>query len=593
MSEGRFYPEEVIEELIDRNDIVDTVSEYVKINKKGKDYFGLCPFHKEKTPSFSVVPAKQIFYCFGCGKGGNVLHFIKSIENIEYIDAIRVLAEKSSYVLPESRDAAQAGREQRQKTLIQVNTLAARYFFSMLKTEESMEARKYLSKRGLDIEIIKTFGIGYAQDRYEALSAHLKQKGFLEKDIVDAGLAFLKDGNQLTDRFRNRIMFPIFDARKRVIAFGARIISGEGAKYMNSPETPVYNKSSNLYGIHIAKDHSRDGIIIVEGYMDCIALHQAGIKNCVASLGTALAQRQARILKKMSQDITIAYDSDAAGQAAALRGLDMLSNMGLNVRVVVMPDGKDPDDFIKKHGVEAFKDQVKNAKPLVEYKAYLARKKVDLSKTEGIIKFLNEMAKAVAMVSNDVEKEMYVKKIASDYSISEEALMNEVKKHMPGAGVDGDVQDRPIVSKRLKGNDDRKKHFFSAIAILCLNPDLAGVMMDELDESYLEDEGLQKLFDHVKKRVNQARRIDENYILNVLEEKDASLFSGVSAIMEYSKDTKKALLDKITSYRVDVIKGRINRITSTLDSGDTDEQMKDKLDRELLENMMMLRKTKK
>lgn len=592
MKYGRFYPEEVIEELIERNDMVDTVSGYVKLIKKGKDYFGLCPFHREKTPSFSVVPSKQIFYCFGCGKGGNVIHFIKNIENIEYADAIHLLAERSSYILPESQDDRQMQREQRDRTLIQINTEAARFFFSLFKTEESMEARKYLTQRGVELDTVKKFAIGYASADMHQLSLHLRKQGYRDEDIIEAGLAFRNKDGEITDRFRNRIIFPIFDIRKRIIGFGGRIISGTGAKYMNSPETPVYQKSSSLYGIHIAKDDTGETMVVVEGYMDCIALHQAGIGFCVASLGTSLSQRQARILKKMSQEVIISYDSDAAGQAAALRGLDLLSDMGVRVKILMMDEGKDPDDYICTHGVERYRELIKQAMPLVEYKAHLIKKKVDMNTTDGVVQFLNEMAKSISKVDNEMEKEKYIQKISRDYMISEQALMDETRKY--GVGLVQPVQSsiRLVPKKKEKTEDAKKRRFFTAVAIACQKPILAENLAERMDPSFLDEELFRQMFDGIRERVHHSKGVDDNYILTLLDESDASLFSGVSATVGTSKDMDKALEAAISSYKEEIVKKRIESIAAALTRRNLDFQEEGQLQTQLLENMALLKKMK-
>ncbi|HPQ48177.1 MAG TPA: DNA primase, partial [Clostridia bacterium] len=348
---ANYYPDEVIEEIIEKNDIVDVVSDYVKINRKGKDYFGLCPFHNEKTPSFSVVPSKQIYYCFGCGKGGNVLNFISGIENVEYIDAIKMMADRASVTLPESNDSRERESSGYIKKLVEINTEAARFFHEKLM--ENPDAQAYLRNRKIKDSTIRKFGIGFAPDSWDAVLKHLKGKGYNEKDITTAGLA-KKGSTSYYDSFRNRIMFPIIDIRNRVIGFGGRILSGEGAKYINSPETPAYNKSSSLYGINIAKNSKAEKIIIVEGYMDCVAIHQAGFQNCVASLGTALTRKQASMLKKLVPEIIIAYDMDQAGRNATIRGLDLIASIGCDVKILEMPEGKDPDEFIKINGREAF-----------------------------------------------------------------------------------------------------------------------------------------------------------------------------------------------------------------------------------------------
>lgn len=327
MTERYIYPEPLIEEIISKNEIVDTVSRYVKIDRKGKDYFGLCPFHQEKTPSFSVVPAKQIYYCFGCNKGGNVINFIKDIENLSYSEAVKLLAERANIVIPEKNSYVDEAVLRKEKRTYEMNSLSARFFYENMRFKISNQAKEYLGKRGIKGETITLFGIGYAPDEWSALTEYLKSKGFNDDEIVEAGLAS-KSKNKVFDKFRNRIMFPIIDVRNRVIGFGGRALEEKDVKYMNSPETVVYKKNKSLYAMNLAKNTREDFVIVVEGYMDCISLHQAGFTNVIASLGTSLTDNQAKMIKRVFGQAIIAYDNDAAGQNATLRGLDILAGLG-------------------------------------------------------------------------------------------------------------------------------------------------------------------------------------------------------------------------------------------------------------------------
>jgi DNA primase len=330
------YPEPIIEEIITKNDIVETISGYVKLDRKGKDYFGLCPFHKEKTPSFSVVPAKQIYYCFGCNKGGNVINFIKDIENLEYGEAVRLLADKAGITIPEKNSYVDEASLRKEKRTYEMNSIAANFYYDCIKSDSDHIALDYLKERKVEAKTITNFGIGYAPDAWNKLTDHLKKNGFTEKEIIEAGLASKSKGGVI-DKFRNRVMFPIIDTRGRVIGFGGRALKDDDVKYMNSPETCVYKKNKSLFGINIAKNTAEHFSIVVEGYMDCITLHQAGFTNTIASLGTALTDSQAKMIKRMFGQVIIAYDNDAAGQNASLRGLDILANMGCVVKVLVIP----------------------------------------------------------------------------------------------------------------------------------------------------------------------------------------------------------------------------------------------------------------
>ena len=322
------YPEQVIEEVRLRNDIIEVVSGYVKLERKGRSYWGLCPFHSEKTPSFHVEPNKQFFYCFGCNKGGSVIQFIMNIENLEFVDALKLLADRAGIALPESEDPKERERARRRKKIIELNRLAARFFFSSLAGDNGLEARNYLYRRGLSDKTIRKFGLGYSPAGWDELTRMLLENKYPESLLLESGLSVRSKSGELIDRFRGRIMFPIFNIRGNIIGFGGRVLDGSMPKYMNSPDTPVYNKSRELYGLNYARTSPSKRLLIVEGYMDVISLHQAGIDFAVASLGTALTKMQGWILKKYSEEVIIAYDSDAAGRAATLRGLEILRKPG-------------------------------------------------------------------------------------------------------------------------------------------------------------------------------------------------------------------------------------------------------------------------
>ena len=363
-----YYPEEVIEDVRIRNEIVEVASSYIKLERKGRRYFALCPFHGEKTASFCIEPSKQFFYCFGCNKGGSVIHFIMNIENLEFLDAIRFLADRAGVTLPEPDDNKEKEKARLRKNILEVNKEAARFFFSNLASSSGIDAQGYLKKRNLTEKAIKQFGVGVAPQSKNALTEHLLKKGMSKDLLLKAGISLeTKDGN-LIDRFRGRIMFPIFNIRGNTIGFGGRALGDIQPKYMNSPDTLVFNKSRELYGLNYARLSKSNKLLIVEGYMDVISLHQGGIDYAVASLGTALTQSQAWILKKYSEEVIICYDSDTAGQAATLRGLDILEKSGCNVRVLLLPDGKDPDEYIKNNGSKKFKNLVDRAISLLEYK---------------------------------------------------------------------------------------------------------------------------------------------------------------------------------------------------------------------------------
>jgi DNA primase len=416
-------PEDVIEKIKYENDIVDVISEKVRMKKSGRNYTGLCPFHNEKSPSFSVSRDKQIYKCFGCGEAGNVITFVMKTRNLPFIDAVKILAERVHIDL----DFLESGNNKKNDTnekLLKLNVEAARYFFSNL--EQNQKANEYFLRRGIMKSTIRKFGLGYAFDDWHGAMNYLLRKGYTEKDLLTNGLIIKNDKGNRYDRFRNRIIFPVFDYRGRVIGFGGRVMDDSKPKYLNSPETPLFKKGVNLYGLNFAlKKQSSRTFIIVEGYMDCIALHQYGITNVVASLGTALTQSQAKLLKKYADNIIISYDADTAGQKATLRGLKILKDSGLEVKVLKVPKGKDPDEFVRNNGIEAFEELIKNAMPLVDYRIKSEEDGLNLSDDEQKMKYIRRTA-SILMDLDPVEKDIYVKKIAETTGVKEQAIYDQL-----------------------------------------------------------------------------------------------------------------------------------------------------------------------
>lgn len=423
-----FIPEDIVEKVRESNDIVDVISEYVPLKRRGKNLVGLCPFHKEKTPSFSVQPEKQIYHCFGCGEGGNVISFIMKYKNIEFVDAVVMLAERANIEIPEGHanyDSVKAGLKEK---IYNVNIEAAKFFYAGLK--RSNTALEYFKGRGIDEKTARKFGLGYSYDSMDFLLKYFSSKGYTPEFLMSAGLVIKKENRELYyDRFRNRVMFPVFDVRSRVIGFGGRVLDDSKPKYLNSPETPVFNKGNNLYGLNFAvKGNINRKILIVEGYMDVIALHQYGIINAVASLGTALTKEQAKLIKRYADDVIISYDADTAGQAATLRGLDILADTGLNVTILNIPSGKDPDEFIRAEGRDAFIKSMDNSIPLIEYKIKRNSEGYNLSTTEGKIGFIKACSEILCEVSDPVVVDAYVAKLSGETGISAQALYDEISK---------------------------------------------------------------------------------------------------------------------------------------------------------------------
>ncbi|MEY7998953.1 DNA primase [Clostridium sp. Mt-5] len=411
--------EDVIQKVKDENDIVDVISESVKLKKSGRNYLGLCPFHHEKTPSFSVSRDKQIYKCFGCGEAGNVFTFVMKSKNLNFPEAVKLLADRANIDIDFDEDKDNIRKNTFQK-LYKLNVEAARYFFNCLRRNK--RAKDYLSNRGITENTIKRFGLGYSVDSWNHMLKFLKNRGFTELDMISVGLIVKSQKENYYDRFRNRIIFPVFDSRGRVIGFGGRVLDDSKPKYLNSPETPLFKKGINLYGLNFVmkSDFSRV-LIIVEGYMDCIALHQCGITNAVASLGTALTVNQARLMARYADKVIISYDADTAGQMATMRGMDILKDAGLEVEVLQIPNGKDPDEFIRNNGRTNFLRLVDKALPLIEYRIQNVKRNINFNNSEGTIKYVEEVLKVLAKV-DPIEREIYLKRLSEETGIRDQVL---------------------------------------------------------------------------------------------------------------------------------------------------------------------------
>ncbi|MGM9916494.1 DNA primase [Anaerotignum sp.] len=426
------YPREVVDEVRLQNDIVEVISQYVPLKQKGSSYFGLCPFHNEKTASFSVNSEKQFYYCFGCGAAGNVFSFLMEMENCDFPEAMKRLADRAHITLPEPEKNAQAiAAEQLKQRLFDIHTTAGRFFYDCLQSEEGKEARAYLQKRQMDPRIARKFGIGYSPDRYDALFKHLKEKGFSVSDILKTGLVLEnKDGKGYHDRFRGRLMFPIFDVQGRVVGFGGRILAKGEPKYLNSPETILFSKSRNLYGLNFAKAARKRELILVEGYMDMLSIYQAGFHNVVASLGTAFNQEHARTLKRFADDVILLYDSDEAGTNAALRAIPVLVKNGFRVKVTQVPDGKDPDEFIKAKGAAEFSKLLINAVHYISFEIACIQRKYNLKNPEHRVRFATEAAEILAKLDSEIERNVYLGEVSRVTGVEEEAICSEIGKLM-------------------------------------------------------------------------------------------------------------------------------------------------------------------
>ena len=431
-----YYPEELIEEVRMKNDIVDVVSGYVKLQKKGSSHWGLCPFHNEKSPSFSVSGSKQMFHCFGCGAGGNVFTFVMNYENYTFPEAVKFLADRAGVKLPEVEYSAEMKQKANKRArLLEVNKEAAKYFYYQLRTPRGEIGYRYLQKRELSDETIHKFGLGYAGNNGAELVQYLRQKGFSDEEIKEAGVASYSERGGLYCQFWNRVMFPIQDINHRVIGFGGRVMGDGEPKYLNSPETPVFDKRRNLYGLNFARTARSGNIILCEGYMDVIAMHQAGFTQAVASLGTAFTSEQASLLHRYTENVLLAYDSDGAGVKAALRGIGILREAGLTGKVINMKPYKDPDEFIKNLGKEAFQERIDKAENSFFFEIRILSEQYDMNDPEAKTKFHREIAKKLCEFKEDVERDNYLQAIAEKYLIGIENLRKLVVSYASQTGL--------------------------------------------------------------------------------------------------------------------------------------------------------------
>ena len=421
------FSEQFLQELSERNDIVDVVSGYVQLTRRsGSNLFGLCPFHSEKTPSFSVSPDKQIYHCFGCGKGGSVIGFIMEIENLSFPDAVGFLARRAGMAMPEENDHGESKRRER---MLHLNRDAARFFHEQLKTPAGQTARDYIARRGLTARTVTNFGLGFAPNTWSSLTDAMKQKGYSERELFEAGLVRQgKSGRGVYDTFRNRLMFPVIDVRGNVIGFSGRILDDGEPKYMNSPETLVFSKSHNLFALNLAKKSKSGYLILAEGNIDVASLHQAGFDSAVASLGTSLTDAQARLMSRYVSEVVIAYDNDGAGQKAAQRAITILEKLDVRVRVLRMEGAKDPDEYIAKFGPDAFRNLLEKSENHVEYRLDSLKANFDLTSDEQKVAFLKEAADIVAQLPGAVEREVYAMRLSEQTGVPKDAVEDEIRR---------------------------------------------------------------------------------------------------------------------------------------------------------------------
>ncbi len=595
------YSDELLDEIKSKNDIVDIVSQYVVLKRTGRNYMGLCPFHKEKSGSFCVSPDKQIFHCFGCGVGGNVFHFISKIENLNFKESVEMLANRAGVELPVSSNSAEDDKRERLKSRVyEVNKCAAEFYHENLYKPTAKPGQEYVKKRHLDNKTLKAFKIGYS-GRFNELYTELKSKGFTEEEILASCLVNKNPDGKFIDRFRNRLMFPIFDTHERVIAFGGRVLDDSKPKYINSPEDIVYSKGRHLFAFNIARKYNSKTIIMVEGYMDAVSLHQRGIHNAVASLGTALTEAQGRLLRRSCEKVIIGYDADGAGQAATLRGLEILQNLGCDIRILQIEGAKDPDEFVVKYGPERFQMYVDKAISLVEFKVKMLKKSLDLDNVNDKIKFLNEVAKIVAKVENSMEREVYVDKISLEYKVSKDAIYAEINKLLyANSRTEQKLEKKVVPVKNVSIQQDEQpvdvktKRLESLVIYLLINyPDKSFEKLKKLiDNNVIKIERNKAIINKLYEEHEKGNINIEN-ILDLFEDEiTVNYLSGIMSSDFEITDVDKCIEDVLVTYRKELLLQRRNEILGKIDNSNLTKEEVANLEAQLNEVIIQLAKIK-
>ncbi|MBR6509133.1 MAG: DNA primase [Clostridia bacterium] len=550
-------PEDIINEIKYRNEIEATISQYVNLKRRGKNLVGLCPFHSEKTPSFTVYPETASYYCFGCGAGGDVFTFIGTLENLDYIESVKLLAERSGISLPEDNSYDNTFQKVK-NTVYDINREAAKFFHSYLMSAEGKWALNYYLNRGLSIQTIKHFGLGAAPDSWDSLINHLKSKGYSIADMITANVVGKSSKGSYYDRFRKRMMFPIINIRGNVVAFSGRALPEDekkGGKYVNTSDTPVYKKSENLFGINFAKNACAERIILVEGNMDVVSLHQAGFSNVVAPLGTAFTSEQVNLLARYTKEIVLMLDADAAGQKAIRRASQMLENTGLSVRVVIVPDGKDPDEYIKKNGADRFRALIEGAVSDIEYKLLMASEGIDLNADDGKLKYLSKAAEVIASSDDVMTRDVYIGRLSDKYGVSRTALaskVEELRKKQKRALQKQEINN--ILRPKFSSDDinpDKKRYKRAAnaeetvIAVLLQHPDFYNIAKEKLPV----DKMVTGLNRRIYEILCEALELKRNPDISVFAEKLIPAELGVVVSLQNgekaSENAKQVLKDSI------------------------------------------------
>lgn len=566
-----YYSDELVEEIRSGNDIVDVISGYVRLTKKGSTYFGLCPFHNEKTPSFSVSPNKQMYYCFGCGAGGNVITFLMEYENYTFPEALEVLANRIGIELPKQEmTAEQRKASDKRARLLEVNKEAAKYFYTLLRSERGTRAHEYFRNRGLSEETIKKFGLGYSDKYSDDLYRYLRSKGYEDELLKDSGLISIDEKRGGHDKFWNRAMFPIMDVRGKVIGFGGRVMGDGEPKYLNSPETMIFDKSRNLYGLNLARTTKKKQILLCEGYMDVIALHQAGFDNAVAALGTAFTVGHANLLRRYTKEVYLTFDSDGAGIRAAKRAIPILKEAGIAAKVINMQPYKDPDEFIKALGAEAYEERIKNAESSFMFEIRIMEEDYDLKDPEGKAAFYNEIAKQLLQFSEELEREVYIEAVAGKYGMGFENLRKLVNKlgTQPELARQVRQQQKGTMPKEKRKKEDGMKQSQKLLLTwLIEEPGLYQRIQEYIHPEDFTEEIYRKAAEILFRQYEEEGKPNPAQIVSLFGEEEqreiAALFNARIEEVETKNDREKALKETILRIKQNSIDYRSKQMDPT------------------------------
>lgn len=593
------YNDEILDEIRSRNDIVSTISQYMTLKRKGRNYFGLCPFHNEKSPSFSVSPDKQIFHCFGCGVGGDVINFVKKIENVGFLDSVRLLAEKSGIQLPNDISKAEEENIKLKNRVYKINELAAKFYHENLYKPTSKIAQDYIKKRKLNNATLKSFLMGYASNSSNELLRFLKEQGFTEEELL-ASCLIGKSDRGYYDKFRNRLMIPIRDERGRFIAFGGRVLDDSKPKYINSPENIVYSKGRNLFGLNVAREGVHGPLkrlLIVEGYMDAISLYQRGITNVVASLGTALTDSQGRLLRRNTEQVILGYDADGAGQQAIIRGMEILKSMDIDIRILQISGAKDPDEYVLKFGPEKMVKAMDEAISAIEFKIKVLRANLDLNNVNDKVKFLTEIAKILSNVDNNIEREVYIDRISKVYEISKNAIVSEVDKllYRSLAGVTKFEKSNIVLKDTQDSKIDVATRKREGMVVYLL-VDYTKVAFDKIknvvDLDLIKSEKNKKIIGILYERID-LNNLPENIISLFEDEDDINYVSGILSYDFEISDVNKAIEDiEKVYYKEKLISLRNELILKLENNNDAEEADIKEIENELTNVILELTKMK-